>query len=136
MTGTLVHVAPDGATTSWHDAVLQFDKFVDHIAVLAEFDGATGALYLRPEGGGDAALLAHGVPPGGFDFGWQIPAIGYLADTVAGAGRLVIRQLDGGQSTEVDVGVTEFREVVSAERPGVAYLIGSGDQAGIWFAEP
>jgi hypothetical protein len=134
--GTLLRVGEDGSAESWHTGVAQVDDLADHIAVLADFDGTTGNLYLHPEAGGDPELLAGGVPEDGFDLGWQLRAIGYIADAQSGAGRLVVRELDGDREQEVDQGVTEFAEVLSEDRPGIAYLIGSGERAGIWYAEP
>ena len=134
--GSLIQIAGDGSTTPWMEGVVEFDKQGDHVAFLAGFADARGSLFLRGEHGGDTLLLAAGVPSGAFAFGWQVPAIGFIADATPDGGRLVLRQIDGALETEIDRGVTELVEVVSAERPGVAYLIGAGDRAGIWFAEP
>jgi hypothetical protein len=134
--GTLLQIAGDGAAIVWKEGVVAFDRRGDHVAFVADLAGAGGSLHLRGEHGGENVFLASGVPPGAFAFGWQIPAIGFIADASAEGGRLVLRQIDGALESEIDRGVTELVEVVSAERPGVAYLIGSGERAGIWFAEP
>jgi hypothetical protein len=134
--GRLLRVGYDGSVEHWHDGVVEVDDFLDWIAALGDFDGSTGNLYLRAEAGGDPELLASGVPPESFALGYQLDAIGYIADAQSGAGRLVIRELGGDRSQVVDEGVTEFEEVLSNDRPGLAYIVGSGERAGIWYAEP
>jgi hypothetical protein len=142
--GTLVRIAPDGTTEPWLDDVIAFERNVylgapgaNFVAALTSADTETGSLYLRPDdASGSFVFLAAGVPPGRFAFGRRLLAIGYIADAADGAGRLVVHEIEGDRTVEVDVGVSEFIEVTSNMRPGVAYLIASGPHAGMWFAEP
>jgi hypothetical protein len=134
--GTLMHVTRSGSPTAWREGVSEVRTGVYDVAFLADVAGGLGSLYLRSEDGGDDVLLGHGVPSGAFQFGAQLAAIGFIRDTTPEGGHLTLRALDGDTEGEVDVGVTEFLEVVSEARPGIAYLIAGGPRAGMWFAEP
>jgi hypothetical protein len=105
------------------------------LAVLADSDGSQGTLLVAPPDSAAFETVATNVPAGGFRFIKELHGIGYLHDFDApsGTGELGIRVIETGDTFDVGVRASEWREVGWPE-PGILYVVPEGEHAGIWFA--
>jgi hypothetical protein len=127
----------DGASTSTLiDHAVAFDVRHEHVAALIDEVAGLGTLVLLPEGGGPLASVATGVPRERFAFSAQLEALGWIGGFDGKRGRLELDALTSDDHRVLDEEASEFVEVISEAQPGVAYLVPTGERAGIWFATP
>jgi hypothetical protein len=116
--------------------VSKFTTMYDRITVLTGSDGTTGTLSVLDPGDFSEDLLIEGAAASGWRYSYYAPALGYLDqyDPEHNVGTLNVWVVPTGDRDEVDQNVAEFLELYWPDW-GVLYTIGTGDAAGIYFAE-
>jgi hypothetical protein len=139
--GQLTSLRSPGEVSTIRSNVESFYAHPQGLLALADLHDGVGTLYWWADGEAAPLVIASGVPPEGYHAALWAPAVGFLRDSVGGAGHLAVRWLETTDVVDVAEGVTEFTEIRRVEpwrwrpdRPGVAYVVGEEPDAGIWFA--